>query len=79
MIKHFLGRKDVFVCIPTGSGKSLCYCCLPKVFDILRGSNSVETQSVFIVVSPLVAPMKDQVRKMTEKNVRAVYEGDADL
>ena len=78
VVNSFLEGRDVFTSMPTGSGKSLCYCLLPKVFDILRGSNSVETQSVVIVVSPLVALMKDQVRQMTERNMRAVYVGDVD-
>jgi superfamily II DNA helicase RecQ len=77
-VKHFLGGKDVFVCLPTGSGKSLCYCLLPKVFDIFRGSKSIETQSIVIVVSPLVALMKDQVKQMTERNMRTIYVGDVD-
>jgi superfamily II DNA helicase RecQ len=78
VVKHFLGGKDVFVCLPTGSGKSLCYCLLPKVFDIFRGSKSIETQSIVIVVSPLVALMKDQVKQMTERNMRTIYVGDVD-
>lgn len=47
-IKSFLEGKDVFVNMPTGSGKSICYALLPWAFDL-------------IVVSPLKALMKDQV------------------
>ena len=73
-IKGFLVGRDVFVCLPTGSGKSLCYCLLPTASDILR---SWEKQAIVVVVSPLVALMKGQVRAMAERSVRAVYVGDA--
>jgi len=70
----FLSGRDVFVCLPTGSGKSLCYCLLPSASDILRGW---EKQAIVVVVSPLVALMKDQVRAMSERNMKAAYVGDA--
>ncbi len=42
----------VFVSLPTGSGKSLCFCVLPEVFDEIRISPG---SLLVIVVSPLVA------------------------
>ena len=75
---QFLEGKYVFVSLPTGSGKSLCYCMLPKAFDRLRQSNSVATQSIVVVVSPLIALMKDQVRRMTQRDMTAVYVGEID-
>ena len=45
---------------------------------MLRKSKTSDTQSVVIVVSPLIALMKDQVRQMTERNVKAVYVGEID-
>ena len=54
----FLGGRDVFVSLPTGYGKSLCYATLPAAFDSLRNTLS---KSIVLVVSPLIALMKDQL------------------
>ena len=78
VVEHFIEGNDVFVSLPTGSGKSLCYCLLPSVFDSLKGSRLVTTRSIVVVVSPLIALMKDQVRQMTQRGVSAVYVGEAD-
>ena len=73
IVRHFLSGRDVFVSLPTGSGKSLCYTLLPMVFDRLKQPSA--DRSLVIVVSPL---MKDQVRSLLEKNVRSAYVSDVD-
>ena len=50
--------KDVFLWLPTGFDKSLCYEVLPFVFDDKLGKDN----SVVIVVSPLISLMVDQVQ-----------------
>ena len=54
-----------------GSGKSLCYWVLPGAFDQLRKTQG----SIVLVVSPLIALMKDQVASLKDKGVEAVYVG----
>ena len=74
MILDFVRWSDIFVSLPTGSGKLLCYSLLPGVFDEICCLQSV---SIVIVVSPLVALMREQARAMTERNIRTIYVGVA--
>lgn len=59
IVESFVTGHDVLGVLPTGYGKSLCYACLPLVFDRLLKKPS--GFSIALVVSPLVALMKDQV------------------
>ncbi|XP_066602735.1 ATP-dependent DNA helicase Q5-like isoform X2 [Prorops nasuta] len=57
----FKGKRDVYVCMPTGSGKSLCFQ-LPAVL--------CETK-VAIVFSPLLALIKNQIDFLKSKKINA--------
>ena len=57
VVEAFVQGRDVFAILPTGYGKSLCYGCLPLVFDNLLKTKD----SIVVVVTPLTAIMKDQV------------------
>ena len=74
-IFQFASGNDVLVSLPTGYGKSLCYTLLPSVFDLLRG---VKEKSNVLVVSPMLALMKDQVASISEKGLSAVFISDKD-
>jgi len=73
-VVEFVSGRDVFVALPTGYGKSLCYRILPTVFERLRNMmrNEECRSTTIIVISRLVALMKDQVDFFTSKGLKAV-------
>ncbi len=62
VIKNLLNGKNTFVIMPTGAGKSLCYQLPAMIRDGLA-----------IVISPLIALMKNQVDQMNAYGVNARF------
>ena len=62
IVGRVLGQKDSLVVMPTGGGKSLCYQLPAVCFDGLT-----------VVVSPLIALMKDQVDSLKANGIPAAF------
>jgi ATP-dependent DNA helicase RecQ len=61
IIQSVLDGKDTLALLPTGGGKSICF----QVPTIAK-------QGLCIVISPLIALMKDQVYQLTKRDIKAV-------
>ncbi len=66
IIQSVLNGKDTLALLPTGGGKSIC-------FQV----PSLAQEGICIVVSPLIALMKDQVQNLQKRNIPAlaIYSG----
>ena len=66
IISEALAGRDVLAILPTGGGKSVCF----QVPSMMR-------EGICLVVSPLIALMKDQVQNLRDRGIPAlaVYSG----
>ena len=77
-IFEFVSGRDAFVVLPTGSGKSLCYVALPLIFDKLNSLTSTTSNSLVVVLSPLLSLMSDQVKKYGDRGLKCAFIGDSE-
>lgn len=61
IIDSVLSGQDTFALMPTGGGKSICF----QVPAMMK-------EGICLVVSPLVALMKDQVANLQQRNIKAI-------
>lgn len=61
IINSVLSGKDTFALMPTGGGKSICFQIPAMIKD-----------GICLVISPLVALMKDQVANLQKKDIKAI-------
>ena len=60
----------MFVSLPTGYGKSLCFVLLPRIFDSIRKVVN-KSLDLVLVVSPLISLMQDQVASYSALGITA--------
>ena len=70
-VRTFVTGKDVFVSLPIGFGKSICFQSVPFVLDYLGSSesNEVEDKHIALVVEPTAAIMHRQVSMLEAKSI----------
>jgi ATP-dependent DNA helicase RecQ len=73
VIRALAEGRDVLTVMPTGMGKSLCYQVPARIFSSAGGTapNAENGARLVLVVSPLIALMKDQVDAARSKGLRA--------
>ena len=66
--------RDVVAVLPTGYGKSVIFHLLPSLFlDKINYERGAAAHPVLIVVSPLNALIKDQIRRLQKEMLKQRY------
>ena len=77
IVERILDGKHCLVIMPTGMGKSVCYQIPAISFAEQKGARLDDSQSnqtpLTLVISPLIALMKDQVDALVAKGVDATF------
>ena len=73
IIESVLAGNDTLALLPTGGGKSLCF----QVPTLVMADNNPDDEGLCLVVTPLIALMKDQVTNLRNRNIlaTAIYTG----
>ena len=68
IIREAVAGRDVLAILPTGGGKSVCF----QVPALMK-------EGIALVVTPLIALMKDQVQQLNDRGIKAlcVYTGSS--
>ena len=61
IIDAVLNQNDVIALLPTGGGKSICF----QIPAMIK-------EGICIVISPLIALMEDQIKNLTQRNIKAI-------
>ena len=73
IIESVLAGNDTLALLPTGGGKSLCF----QVPTLVMAAGDSEGEGLCLVITPLIALMKDQVANLRNRNIlaTAIYTG----
>ena len=61
---EFVNGRDMFAVLPTGYGKTLCYACLPLIFDELASRTTPS------IIHPIIHPSKVHLTPSVRNNAR---------
>ncbi len=67
IIDSVLSGRDTLALMPTGGGKSICF-----QIPTLTIASQDENRRLCLVITPLIALMKDQVENLRQRNIQAV-------